>query len=247
MKKTLLAATTPAKAYSPNEVFFCPEESQFYSQCLEKMVLPQCMPDETVVEFGTGDGSPVISALLKTPFSGSIRGYELNAAACELAQSRIAQYGLHDSFSVHNQCFFSNASARADYLIANPPYLPAPDNKLYMPSLHGGHDGAVITRQLLELGCDRVMVLISAYSNPIDTVNHAIAHGYDLVDFMISPLPFGYYSREPKVERAIAELRQQQKAFYSANIYFLSGALFRKKSLTTVDLSEEFLKVMTAL
>jgi hypothetical protein len=247
MKETLLAAATPAKAYSPNEVFFCPEESQFYSQCLEKMVLPQCTPDEIVIEFGTGDGSPVINALLKTPFSGSIRGYELNASACKLAQTRIAQYRLSDQYSVHNQCFFSNASPHADYLIANPPYLPAPDNQLYMPALHGGHDGAVITKRLLEMGCKQVMVLISAYSNPIDTVNHAIANGYDLVDFMISPLPFGYYSREPKVKQAIAELRQQQKAFYSANIYFLSGVLFCKTSHLTVDLSEEFLKVMTAL
>ena len=34
------------------EVFFCPEESQFYSQCLERMVLNFGDSDSSIVEFG---------------------------------------------------------------------------------------------------------------------------------------------------------------------------------------------------
>jgi methylase of polypeptide subunit release factors len=255
MKEALLAANTNSpvisskdvKSYSPNDVFFCPEESQFYSQCLEKLVLNYCTPLNSIVEFGTGDGSPVINCLLKTQFNGSIHGFELNAASCELARSRVEQYQLKSKYTIHNKCFFEHSPSSADYLIANPPYLPAPDADLYMPSLHGGTDGATITKRLLSLGYKNVLLMISAYSNPIETVEYAIAQGYQIVDFMISPLKFGYYSCEPKVKNTIAELRKKRKAFYSQNIYFLAGALLRQKDSADVDLSAEFLKVMTVL
>ncbi len=247
MKEALLASNKALDSYSPNEVFFCPEESQFYSQCLEKMVLKHCTHLDSIVEFGAGDGSPVIDCLLKTKFDGSIQGYELNSAACNLAQSRIEQYQLKDKYIIHNKCFFKSSPSDASYLIANPPYLPAPDDKLYMPSLHGGIDGATITKRLLSVGCENVLLMISAYSNPIDTINYAIEQDYHVVDFMISPLRFGYYSCEPKVRKAIAELRKNYQAFFSRNIYFLAGVLFTKKNSSTVDISEELLKVMTAL
>lgn len=247
MNKSLLTSDMGVEVHSPNDVFFCPEESQFYAQCLEKLVLSQGPSESSVVEFGAGDGSPVIRALLKSSFNGLIQGYELNSEACQIAQSRIELYGLDDSYQVHNACFFENSPESAQCLIANPPYLPAPDDQLYMPSLHGGHDGASITKRLLSHGCEQVMLMISAYSNPIDTVEHALKLGYQVADFMVSPLKFGYYSCEPKVRNTITELRSKQKAFFSDKIYFLSGVLFQHRSSNIPCLSEEFLKVMTAL
>ncbi|MBF1999525.1 MAG: methyltransferase [Synechococcales cyanobacterium M58_A2018_015] len=231
--------------HSPKDVFFCPEESHFYAQCIEKMVVSQCQPSDVVIEFGAGDGSPVIHCLLKSRFDAMIHGYELNAAACELAQSRIQHYGLQHQYAVHNQCFFSHFPATANYLIANPPYLPAPDSNLYLPALHGGTDGATITKRLLSLGCENLMLMISAYSNPVETVEHALQQGYRVADFAVSPLRFGYYSCEPKVKRTIAKLREHYKAFYSANIYFLAGVLFKRQS--DINLATELLKVMTVL
>ncbi|MDX2096884.1 MAG: SAM-dependent methyltransferase [Leptolyngbyaceae cyanobacterium bins.59] len=247
MKETLLTSTVAVQPSSPNEVFFCPEESQFYSQCLEKMVLNSCTQGDRVVEFGAGDGSPVISGLLKTNFAGLIHGYELNPAACKVAQSRIEEYQLTHQYTVHNRCFFQHALADADYLIANPPYLPAPDDDLYMPSLHGGSDGATITMQLLAMEYPAVLLMISAYSNPVETIDYALTQGYQVVDFMVSPLKFGYYSCEPKVRNTIATLQQQRKAFFSPNIYFLAGVLFKQRKPNQVDLSRELLQVMTVL
>jgi hypothetical protein len=89
--------------------------------------------------------------------------------------------------------------------------------------------------------------MISAYSNPIETIEYAAEEGYQVADFMVSPLQFGYYSSEPKVKDAITELRTQRKAFYSKNIYFLAGVLFQRRSHSKPDLSTELLKVMTAL
>jgi methylase of polypeptide subunit release factors len=246
-KQELLTSETATELYSPNQVFWCPEESQFYSQCLDKMVLNNCSPLDYIIEFGTGDGSPVINSLLKTKFAGCIHGYELNSDACQVARSRIEQYRLQDKYIIHNQCFFRKSSSQAAYLIANPPYLPAPDDNLYLPALHGGKDGATITKRLFSVGCPYVMLMVSAYSNPVETINHAIAQGYQVIDFTISPLKFGYYSCEPKVKKAIENLRQNRQAFYSQNVYFLAGVLFKKKDKYNADLSPELLKVMTAL
>lgn len=246
MKEALLTTNQEDEIYSPDEVFFCPEESQFYSQCLEKMVLNNCTPFDSIIEFGSGDGSPVINCLTKNKFYGTIQGYELNEVACKIAQTRIEQYRLKNKYIIHNECFFKDPSG-ASYLIANPPYLPAPDDDIYMPSLHGGEDGSTITKTLLAMGCENVMLLISAYSNPVETVDYAISQGYQIIDFMISPLKFGYYSSEPKVKNTISELRKNSQAFYSQNVYFLAGVLFKKKRGDDVDLSAEFIKVMTAL
>lgn len=249
MQEALLTADAAhsVQIQAADSVFCCPEESQFYAQCIEKMVLNSDGDPGPIVEFGTGDGSPVIRSLLNTNFTGCIHGYELSTAACEVARSKIDRYQLRHKYIIHNQCFFSSFSKEVQHLIANPPYLPAPDDHLYMPSLHGGTDGATITKRLLSLGCENVMLMISAYSNPVGTVEYAIAQGYHIVDFMISPLQFGYYSREPKVRKTIAELRENRQAFHSPNVYFLAGVQFKQANRTTIDLSEEFLKVMTAL
>lgn len=240
-------AESATQTDSPNDVFFCPDESHFYSQCLENMVFRRCTPSDRVIEFGSGDGSPVIHSLLRTPFQGQIRGYELNPKAHQIAQSRIKQYGLSHQYVVYNQCFFEGwKQFPANYLIANPPYLPAPDNHLYMPSLHGGSDGAAITRQLFSVGCDQVLSLISAYANPVETIEYAVTKDYQVVEFMVSPLKFGYYSSEPKVKATIAALRRDRKAFYSQNIYLLAGVLFKRQNSLGTDLSSELLRILTA-
>jgi hypothetical protein len=229
----------------PQEMFFCPEESQFYSQCLERMVFNTCQDFTSVVEFGAGDGSPVISGLLKSRFNGLINGYELNQNACDVANIRIEGYSLGQQYVVHNSDFF-NCSA-ADYLIANPPYIPAIDNDIYLPALHGGTEGADITKKLFSLGFPHAMLMISSYSDPVGTIECAIAQGYLVKDFLTSPMPFGYYSSEPKVKHRIAELQNHGKAFYSENIYILAGVLFEMREDLKADLSMELIKVMTAL
>jgi methylase of polypeptide subunit release factors len=232
---------------SQDDVFICPEESQFYSYCLERLLFQQCNFDDYIVEFGSGDGSPVINSLCRTQFEGTIHGYELNSSAYEIARSRINQRKLQHKYTVHNESFFDADRPAASCLIANPPYIPAPDDNICMPLLRGGMDGATITNQLLSLNYPTVMLLVSSYSNPVETVTHAIANGYDVADFMVTPLQFGYYSSESSVKKHIEKLRKLHKAFYSNNIYFLAGVLFKKHTSSSVNLATELLQVMTAL
>jgi methylase of polypeptide subunit release factors len=229
------------------DVFFCPEESNFYAHCLETLVFNRCLNPETIVEFGSGDGSPVMKSLLRTEFDGTIHGFELNPLACQVATSRIKEYQLGKRYMINNRCLFESAKPQADYLVSNPPYLPAPDNQLYQPLLHGGIEGITITKKLLSLNYSNVLVLAASYSNPVGLIDYALTSGYVVADFAILPIGFGYYSSEPKVKAQIEALRQKGMAFYSENIYLLAGVLFTKQTTSKDDMSNELVKVMTSL
>ncbi|MGE5658751.1 MAG: methyltransferase [Actinomycetota bacterium] len=229
-----------------NRVFHCPEESNFYSHCLESLVLNDLEAPSTVVEFGAGDGSPVIKSLLKTNFEGMIHGFELNKLATKIAQAQIQELDLSDHYQIHSSCFFNSVRPAADCLVSNPPYLPASDRQIYQPLLHGGDDGAQIAKRLLSLGYEKVLLMVSSYSHPVGLIDFALDRGYKVANFLVSPLTFGYYSSELKVKRAIAALREQGRAFHSHNIYLLAGVLFKQQH-HVVDLSQELIQVMTAL
>lgn len=230
------------------DIFFCPEESLFYSNCLENLVWRNCQKSETIVEFGSGDGSPMINALLRNQFDGLIQGFELNTSAWKAANLTIDEYNLGDKYIIYNSCLLNSDQPKANYLVANPPYLPAPNNDIYIPLLFGGIDGADITNKLLSLNYENVLLLVSSFSNPKSTIGYAKAKGYCVSNFLILPLKFGYYSSEPKVKKHIEELRKHKMAFYSGDYYFLAGVLFKKQQGSgIVDLSNELAQVLTSL
>ncbi|KAA6420116.1 MAG: hypothetical protein FRX49_09965 [Trebouxia sp. A1-2] len=217
-------ALEPSSRRTRTDIFVCDEESHFYSQCLEKLLVKNSSSNQTVIEFGSGDGSPVIGCLMQSQFSGIIHGFELNKKAAALAHSKTIET------HIHNSCFFQGMrDIPAGCLIANPPYIPAPDNNILMPALHGGEDGANMTRDLMTLGFDSAILLISSYANPVETLQHATKHGYQVTDFMVTPMPFGYYSSEPKVKNWIWKMRGEGKAFCSDSWYLLAGVLFQKR------------------
>lgn len=229
------------------DIFVCPEESNFYSNCLESLVLRDCQNSDSIVEFGSGDGSPVINSLLRNKFDGVIQGFELNSTAWKAANLTIDEYNLTNKYIINNACLFKSPQPKAKYLIANPPYLPAPDPDIYMPLLFGGIDGATVTNNLLSLDYENVLVLISSFSNPQSTIAQAQEHEYSVNNFVVLPLKFGRYSSEPKVKNHIEELRRNKMAFYSGEYYFLAGVLFQKSHKNTIDLGKELAQVMTSL
>ena len=238
----MLTSSKPLK-----DIFCCPEESSFYSHCLETLVLNHCSSSEVVIEFGSGDGEPVINSLIRTKFAGFIHGFELNTSACKVATSKIKDHNLSEKYVIHNTSFFNYSKPEANYLISNPPYLPAADDNIYQPSLYGGIDGSSVSKALLSLNYENVLLMISSYSNPEGLINYAATAGYSIPNFIVAPLNFGFYSSEPKVKNRIAELRTNNMAFYSKNIYLLAGVLFTKHHESLLDLSTEFSQIMTAL
>ncbi len=228
-------------------VFYCPEESRLYAGCLKTLIFAREDAPRTMVEFGSGDGGPVIESLRGSEFTGSIRGYELNPTACVLADHGIKLNNLQDHYTIYNESFFARPEVKAECLIANPPYLPAPDSNIRLPLLYGGDDGSMLTNILLSMGYQDVMLMISSYSNPLGTIHHALAQGYAVSDFVVAPLTFGAYSCESKVKRRIEALRTMERAFYDGDTYLLAGVLFEKARGEKTDLSYGLIKLMTAL
>jgi hypothetical protein len=65
----------------------------------------------------------------------------------------------------------------------------------------------------------------------------------------VTALPFGYYSSEPKVRAWLEVMRARGEAFYSrqGQCYLLAGALLVRDSDGARDLTDELLRVLTAL
>ena len=157
------------------DIFYCPEESNFYSHCLENLLFNKCDSSAVIVEFGSGDGSPVINSLVKSNFNGTVHGFELNNSSYKIARANVQEYEISDKYVIHNTSFFDASIPKANYLISNPPYLPAIDDKIYQPLLHGGTDGSEIARRLLSLDYENVLLMLSSYSNPKGLINYALA------------------------------------------------------------------------
>lgn len=244
--------TTRTAFTDTRKKFFCPEESRRYSGALEQLVFNKLQDNDKIskiVEFGSGTGEPVISALINSNYLGTVEGYEINGEAVETAISLIEEFGLSRQYTVHHQSFFAaDGAVDAEYLIANPPYLPALDrNVLTLPDLCGGEDGIDISKALLSTGCPNVLLLVSSYSNPKELLRHASSLGYKITDFQITKMSFGVYSRQDVVQRRIHDMKAEGKAFFTSNCYLVGGAFFTREESEDTDLSAEFESCLTAL
>lgn len=251
--QTAIAETETAYASSGDfrREFVCPEESTRYAGSLEQLIfnkLRNRAEPAVVVEFGSGTGEPVISAILNSGFNGVVHGYEINAEASETADRLIQEYGLAKKYIVHNASFFdAKHIPQADYLVANPPYIPCRDRStLTLPDLCGGEDGNTVSKNLLSRGYQNVFLEVSSYSDPEGLVKHAHDEGYKITDFLLTHMLLGVYSRQDVVQERLSEMRAAGKAFYTNTSYFVGSAFFTKETGNEPDLSADFLACLTA-
>lgn len=231
------------------DVFLCPEESAFYAHCLYKLLAGHCRNESLVHEFGSGEGMPMVEALLHSKFKGLVHGYEIQNASWELAKARIEQYQVQEHYIVHHDNFFDMVD-KPDVrtLVTNPPYLPIcnPDI-LYFKGLYGGPDGSMISRKLLTMGYQTVMLMVSSFSDPAGLIHFAGEQKYSVVDFVAQPLIFGRYSSQPEVQNRIKELFRDGKAFFSDHYYLLAGVVFQKRKQVDQELSSDLMAVMRSI
>lgn len=247
-QKKLQENARPVKDF--RREFVCPEESMRYAGSLEQLVFSRLRNQApTIIEFGSGTGEPVISAILNSKFAGTIHGYEISIKAAETAERLIEEYGLDEKYIIHNMSFFeSQRIPQSDYLVANPPYVPCDDRSvLTLPDLCGGPEGNDVSKKLLSAGYRNVFLEVSSYSNPGDTIKHALRLGYKILDFQITQMPFGIYSRQDVVQKKIRAMKSAGKAFFSENCYLVGSAFFIKTEGDETDLSREFINCLTAI
>jgi hypothetical protein len=228
-------------------VFNSPEESIYYAHCLRYLVFDRLNPERNVVEFGSGDGVPVVSAAQNANFRGFITGFEVNPAACEKARDLIAACGLQDRYDVIHGSFFDQTTfCKEDILISDPPFLPARTSQIMDPLLWGGNDGSEIYLKLIAQGYDTLMLMVASYSNPLKVLSAAFEQGYTVQDFLVSPMTIGEYSLEKPVWERLQEMKHAGEAFYSETHFLLAGVVLDKHHART-SVAKELTSVLTSM
>ena len=227
------------------------EESEFYAQCVRDFLFRhgyELLVDKEVVELGVGTGETIAELLKYHDFTGKINGYEIDRPSYEYARKVIVSRSVADRYMVINEDFFMAVrnSVVGGCVISNPPYLPARERPAQMPELWGGSDGSQVTKKIIECGFERLILLLSSFSNPLSIIEYASNHGYKVLDFAIRTMRFGIYSSEPKICERIAQLSTQHKAFVSADRYCVAGVAWVKNPDVT-DLSGPLAQALTSL
>jgi hypothetical protein len=203
--------------------------------------------DEGVVELGTGDASAIAEVVRRLP-GLRVRGYDISADSVERARRNVAARGVADRYTIEFGDFFDQADAAGgppvSTVIANPPYIPAPDNDILMPELWGGFYGNDLVLQLLKARYDNVIVAVASYADPATTVATATDLGYRVVNFLATGLDYGRYSSEPKVAAHIRRLCAEGRGWSGDDDYLVAVTLFSRSPDIPRDRSRQLLRAL---
>src|SRR3954453_9068066 len=206
--------------------------------------------DGGILELGTGDASAIADVVRALP-ELRVRSYDISAESLERARRNIAERRVADRYTVELGDFFDAADAtgtgggpRATTVIANPPYIPAPDRDIRMPELWGGVNGKDLALQLLKAGHPHVIMGVASYSDPIGTVTTAGDLRYRLVNFLAMGLDYVPYSSEPKVRDHIRRLCAEGRGWTGEDEYMVAVALFSQDPEIPGDRADQLLRAL---
>jgi len=244
-------ASAIADDVTSKTIFKDREESEFYAQCVRDFLFRhgyELLENKEIVELGVGTGETIVELLKYHDFAGKINGYEIDRASYEYARKVIVDNSVADRYMVINENFFAAVrnAVVGGCVISNPPYLPAYERPAQMPELWGGADGSQVTKKIVECGFEHLILLVSSFSNPLSIIEHAVSHGYKVLDFTVRTMRFGIYSSEPRVCERIAQLSSQCEAFVSADRYCVAGVAWVKHP-DAIDLSSSLARALTSL
>jgi methylase of polypeptide subunit release factors len=186
-----------------------------------------------IVELGTGDAVAMAGIVAAVP-TLRIRSFDISPPSVEQARRNIAARGVADRYRVELGDFFDQSDSTggppATTVVANPPYIPAPDRDIVMPELWGGPYGNAPMLQLLKAGYDNVIAAVSSYSDPAATVATARDLGYRVANFLAMGLDFGPYSLEPKVRAQIRRICAEGRGWADETGYLVAVGLFTRNA-----------------
>ena len=203
--------------------------------------------DGGVVELGTGDATAVSEVVAALP-GLRVHSYDISADSLETARRNIAERGVADRYTTELGDFFDAADAAGGpavaTVIANPPYIPAPDRDILMPELWGGVHGNDLVLQLLKAGYPNVVVAVASYSDPAGTVATARDLGYRVANFLAMGLDYGTYSSEPKVREHIRTICAEGRGWTGEDDYMVAVALFTQDPAIPGDRADQLLRAL---
>ncbi len=203
--------------------------------------------DEGVVELGTGDATAIADVVAGLP-DLRVRSFDISASSVVAARQNIATRGVADRYTVELGDFFDGADSAGgppvSTVIANPPYIPAPDRDILMPELWGGVHGNDLVLQLLKAGYTNVLVAVPSYSDPASTVRTANDLGYRVANFLAMGLDYGPYSSEPRVRAHIRAMCTEGRGWSGEDDYMVAVALFTQDPAIPGDRSAQLLRAL---
>jgi hypothetical protein len=203
--------------------------------------------EEGVLELGTGDATAIADVVAGLP-DLRVRSFDISPPSVERARANIAARGVADRYTVELGDFFDRADSAAGppvaTVIANPPYIPAPDRDIRMPELWGGVHGNDLAVQLLKAGHPHVVVAVPSYSDPAGTLAVAGDLGYRVVNFLAMGLDYGAYSSEPKVREHIRRICAEGRGWTGEDEYMVAVALFTRDPSIAGDRAGQLLRAL---
>ncbi len=120
--------------------------------------LLQSQPAANILDIGTGSGA-ILLALLHELDDATGEGVDISPAALDVAKANARRLGVQGRSRFYRSDFLQDVKGRYDLIVANPPYISAPDMAhlppdvdLYEPelALYGGADGLAAYRRIID-------------------------------------------------------------------------------------------------
>ena len=248
---TAVLLPQPAGNHLVDGFFDCAEESAHYAFSVQLLLAQYAgivpWQSEGVAELGSGDAGAIAHVVRAVP-GLTVHGTDISGTSVARAHDTIDRLGVADRYTVELGDFFawadSPAGGRVSTVIANPPYIPAPDGDILMPELWGGWAGNDLVLRLLKAGFDHLLVALPSYSDPAATLAAADELGYQVANFLAMGLEFGAYSREPKVARHIARLTAEGHGWAADDSYVVAVALLTRSPALPRNRATELLRAL---
>jgi methylase of polypeptide subunit release factors len=250
-RDTAVLLPQPSGNHVVDGFFDCAEESAHYAFSVQLLLAQYSAvvpwQAEGVTELGSGDARAIAHVVRAVP-GLTVHGTDISATSVQRARQTIAGVGVADRYTVELGDFFAWAATPAGQqistAIANPPYIPAPDDDILMPELWGGWYGNDLALRLLTAGFDHLLVALPSYSDPAATLAAAAQQGYRVANYLAMGLEFGAYSREPKVAEHIARLTAEGHGWAGEDSYVVAVTLLTRSPLVQRDRSTEVLRAL---
>src|ERR1700712_1942298 len=134
-RDTAVLLPPPSGNHVVDGFFDCAEESAHYAFSVQLLLTQYAgvVPwrDEGVAELGSGDARAIAHVVRALP-GLTVHGTDISPTSVHRARRTIAGVGVADRYTVELGDFFAWAASpdgrRTTTVIANPPYIPAPDD-----------------------------------------------------------------------------------------------------------------------
>lgn len=250
-RDTAVLLPQPSGNHVVDGYFDCAEESAHYAFSVQLLLTQHATlvpwQAEGVAELGSGDARAIAHVVRAVP-GLQVHGTDISATSVERARQTIGSLDVADRYTVEHGDFFAWADSPSgrdvSTVIANPPYIPAPDGDILMPELWGGWYGNDMVLRLLKAGFDHLLVALPSYSDPAATLATAGDLGYQVANFLAMGLEFGAYSGEPKVREHIAARAAEGHGWAGEDSYVVAVALLTRSPELRRDRATELLRAL---